>query len=73
MLQNQMLKMRENAMTEGPPMTIDEIFDIVLPPKSGYVRGRGPGPKPPSKSNKLAEEQWKEAEERANKAKKLNE
>ena len=73
MLQNQLLEMRENAMTEGPPMTIDEIFDIVLPPKSGYVRGRGPGPKPPSKANKLAEERRKKAEERANKAEKLNE
>ena len=46
MLQNQLLEMREKALTEGPPMTIDEIFDIVLPQKSGYVRRRGPGPKP---------------------------
>ena len=63
--------MREKAETEGPPMTIDEIFDFVLPPKS--VRGRGPRPKPPSKAHQVAKEQWKEAEERANKAKKLNE
>ena len=73
MLQNQLLEMREKALTEGPPMTIDEIFDIVLPPKSGYVRGRGPGPKPHSKAHQIAEEWRKEAKERANKAKKLNE
>ncbi|KAF3451369.1 hypothetical protein FNV43_RR07464 [Rhamnella rubrinervis] len=58
-----MLEMKEKADTKGPPLTIDEIFDLVLPPRSSYVRGRGPGPKPPSKALRIAKEQLKVAEE----------
>ena len=68
-----MLEMKEKAETEGPAMTVDEICDIVLPNKSGYVQGRGAGPKPHSKAYRLTEERQKVAEERARKAKKLNE
>ena len=68
-----MLEMKEKAETEGPAMTVDEICDIVLPNKSGYVRGRGAGPKRHLKAYTLAEERQKAAEERATKAEKLNE
>ena len=40
-------------------MTIDEIFDIVLPQKSGYARGHGPGPKPLSKAELLRHDKRK--------------
>ncbi|KAF3457795.1 hypothetical protein FNV43_RR02454 [Rhamnella rubrinervis] len=53
---NQLCVMKEKAETEGPPMTVDEIFDTVLPPRSGYARGRGPGPKPPSQAQRDAEQ-----------------
>ena len=72
MLQNHMLEMKEKVDIEGPAMIVEEIFDAVLPPKSGYARGRGPGPKPPSNAQRLAEEQRKIAGERANTAEKLN-
>ena len=68
-----MLEMKEKANTEGPPMTVDEIYDIVLLNKLGYVWGRGAGPKPHSKAYRLAEERQKVVKERARKAKKLNE
>ncbi|KAF3455859.1 hypothetical protein FNV43_RR00501 [Rhamnella rubrinervis] len=57
--------MKEKTNIEGQPMTTDEIFDIVLPPRSGYVRGCGSSPKPPSKAHRVAEKQFKEVEERA--------
>ncbi|KAF3450515.1 hypothetical protein FNV43_RR06600 [Rhamnella rubrinervis] len=47
---NQLSEMKEKADTEGPPMIVDEIFDIVLPLRSGYIQGRGPGPKLHSKA-----------------------
>ncbi|KAF3443231.1 hypothetical protein FNV43_RR12913 [Rhamnella rubrinervis] len=65
--------MKEKVDIEGPPMTFYEIIDFLLPPRSSYVRGRGPGPKPPSKAQQVVKEQFKEAEERAKAAEKMNE
>ena len=65
-MQNQLLEAKEKSEAEGgTPMTIDEIFDTVIPPKSGYVQGCGSGPKPMTKAHKLAEQQRQEAETRA--------
>ncbi|KAF3448100.1 hypothetical protein FNV43_RR08810 [Rhamnella rubrinervis] len=61
------------SLTTGPPMTIDEIFDVVLPPRSCYARGRDPGPKPPSKAQRIVEEQLKVAKERVKAVEKMNE
>ncbi|KAF3433873.1 hypothetical protein FNV43_RR24976 [Rhamnella rubrinervis] len=55
----QMLEIKEKADTQGPPMTIDEIVDVVLPPRSGYAHGHGPSPKPPAKAQRIVEEQLK--------------
>ncbi|KAF3455217.1 hypothetical protein FNV43_RR05665 [Rhamnella rubrinervis] len=65
--------MKEKADIEGPPMTVVEIFDIVLHPKSGYVRGHDPSPKSHSKAHQLAEEQLKEPKERAKATEHMNE
>ena len=44
-MQNQLLEAKEKSEAEGgTPMTIDEIFDTVIPQKSGYVQGCGSGP-----------------------------
>ncbi|KAF3435188.1 hypothetical protein FNV43_RR22275 [Rhamnella rubrinervis] len=61
---NQLCAMKDKAETEGPPM-IDEIFDLFLPPRSGYAFRRGPGPNHLHKQED-AEQQVKAAEERAN-------
>ncbi len=53
-------------------MTIDEIFDAVVPPRSRYVQGSGPGLKPNSKANAAEKAKRKEAEDRAMAAEKLN-
>ena len=53
-------------------MTINEIFDSVIPPKLGYVQGCGSGPKPMTKAHKLAEQRRQEAETRAEAAKQRN-
>ncbi|KAF3443652.1 hypothetical protein FNV43_RR13342 [Rhamnella rubrinervis] len=47
---NQMCAMKEKVETEGPPMTVDETFDTVLTPRSGYARGRGHVLKPHSQA-----------------------
>ena len=54
-------------------MSIDEIFDSVVPLKSGYVQGLGPGPKPISRELKMSEQRRKDAEERARAAEEQNE
>ncbi|KAF3455829.1 hypothetical protein FNV43_RR00471 [Rhamnella rubrinervis] len=46
---NKLVEAKENNEAEGLGMTMDEIFDSVLPPRKGYVIGLGPGPKPISK------------------------
>ena len=72
-MQNQLLEAKEKSEAEGgTPMTIDEIFDTVIPPKSGYVQGCGSGPKPMTKAHKLAEQRRQEAETRAEVAKQRN-
>ncbi|KAF3454057.1 hypothetical protein FNV43_RR04504 [Rhamnella rubrinervis] len=48
-MQNQLLEVKEKPKAEGLKMTIDEIFDNVLLPKSGL----GPGPKSISKQSLL--------------------
>ena len=68
-----MLEAKEKSEAEGnTPMTIDEIFDIVIPPKSGYVQGCGSGPKPMTKAHKLAKQRRQEAETRAEAAEQRN-
>ena len=54
-------------------MSIDEIFDSVVPLKSGYVQGLGPSPKPISRELRLSEQRRKDAEERARAAEEQNE
>ena len=72
-MQNQLLEAKEKSEAEGgTPMTIDEIFDTVIPPKSGYVQGCGSGPKPMTKAHKLVEQRRQEAETRAKAAEKRN-
>ena len=53
-------------------MTINEIFDSVIPPKLGYVQGCGSGPKPMTKAHKLAEQRRQEVETRAKAAEQRN-
>ena len=72
-MQNQLLEAKEKSEVEGgTPMTIDEIFDTVIPPKSGYVQGCGSGPKPMTKAHKLVEQRRQEAETRAQAAEQRN-
>ncbi|KAF3455878.1 hypothetical protein FNV43_RR00520 [Rhamnella rubrinervis] len=54
-------------------MTIDEIFNSVVPPKSGYMQGFGPGPKPMSRALRFSDQRRKEAEDRARAAEEKNE
>ena len=64
-MQNQLLEAKEKSQAEGgTPMTIDEIFDSVIRPKSGYVQGSGSSPKPRSKAHILSEQRRQEAESR---------
>ena len=65
MIQNKLVDAKEKNEAEGSPMTMDQIFDSVLPSKAGYVKGLGPGPKAIAKGQKLLVQQKKEAEERA--------
>ena len=70
-MQNQLLEAKEKSQAEGGiPMTIDEIFDSVIRPKSGYVQGSGP--KPRSKAHILSEQRRQEAESRLEAAEKRN-
>ena len=55
-MQNQLVEANERFETEGVHMTSDEIFNSVVPPKSRYVQGLGPGPKPIVKHNKLIQQ-----------------
>ena len=72
-MQNQLLEAKEKSQAEGGiPMTIDEIFDSVIRPKSGYVQGSGSGPKPRSKAHILSEQRRQEAESRLEAAEKRN-
>ena len=72
-MQNQLLEAKEKSEAEGGiPMTIDEIFYSVIPPKSGYVQGCGSSPKPMTKAHKLAEQRRQEAETRAQAAEQRN-
>ncbi|KAF3455848.1 hypothetical protein FNV43_RR00490 [Rhamnella rubrinervis] len=52
---------------------MDRITLCVVPPKSGYVQGFGPGPKPISRTLRLSEQRRKEAEDRAKSAEERNE
>ncbi|KAF3453576.1 hypothetical protein FNV43_RR04016 [Rhamnella rubrinervis] len=72
-IQNQLIEAKERCEAEGLDMTIDEIFNSVVPPKSGYVQGFGPGPKPMSRALRLSEQRRKEAEDRAKSAEERNE
>ena len=72
-MQNQLLEAKEKSQAEGGiPMTIDEIFDSVIRPKSVYVQGSGSGPKPRSKAHILSEQRRQEAESRLEAAEKRN-
>ena len=72
-MQNQLLEAKEKSQAEGGiPMTIDEIFDSVIRPKSGYVQGSGSGPKPRSKAHILSEQRRQKAESRLEAAEKRN-
>ena len=72
-MQNQLLEAKEKSKAEGGiPMTIDEIFDSVIRPKSGYVQGSGSGPKPRSKAHILSEQQRQETESRLQAAEQRN-
>ena len=72
-MQNQLLEAKEKSQAEGGiPMTIDEIFDSVIRPKSGYVQGSGSGLKPRSKAHILSEQRRQEAESRLEAAEKRN-
>ena len=72
-MQNQLLEAKEKSQAEGGiPMTIDEIFDSVIRPKSGYVQGSGSGPKPRSKAHILSEQRRQEAESRLQAAEQRN-
>ena len=72
-MQNQLLEAKEKSQAEGGiPMTIDEIFDSVIRPKSGYVQGSGSSPKPRSKAHILSEQRRQEAESRLEAAEKRN-
>ncbi|KAF3433690.1 hypothetical protein FNV43_RR24793 [Rhamnella rubrinervis] len=70
---NQLIETKERCEAEGLDMTIDEIFNSVVPPKSGYVQGFGHGPKPMSRALRLNEQRRKEVEDRAKSAKERNE
>ena len=72
MIQNKLVDAKEKNEAEGSPMTMDQIFDSVLPSKAGYVKGLGPGPKAIAKGQKLLMQQKKEAEERARAAEERN-
>lgn len=66
-----MLELRAKYQEEGVPMTDGEICMEVLGKKSGYVRGLGPGPKPPSSlSGKTSNAELDEARKRADEAEK---
>ena len=68
-----MLEAKKKLEAEGGiPMTIDEIFDIVILPRSSYVEGSGSGLKPMSKAHKLSEQRRQEAENRAQAAEQRN-
>ena len=72
-MQNQLLEAKEKSQAEGGiPMTIDEIFDSVIRPKSGYVQDSGSGPKPRSKAHILSEQRRQEAESRLQAAEQRN-
>ncbi|KAF3454055.1 hypothetical protein FNV43_RR04502 [Rhamnella rubrinervis] len=53
---NQLIEANERCEAEGLDVTIDKIFNSVVPPKSGYVQGFGPGPKPMSRTLRLSSE-----------------
>ena len=73
-LQRKLVEAKEKAEAEdGNAMTIDEIFDSIVPSKKGYVQGRGSYPKPISTAYKVLEQRQKEAEERAKAAESMNE
>nr|GMD88056.1 uncharacterized protein LOC109177058 [Ipomoea batatas] len=41
-----MVAMLETSELEGNPMTVVQVYDVVMGKKSGYIKGMGNGPKP---------------------------
>ncbi|XP_031107366.1 uncharacterized protein LOC116012037 isoform X3 [Ipomoea triloba] len=41
-----MITMLETSTSDGNPMTVDQVYDVVMGTRSGYIKGMGNGPKP---------------------------
>nr|GLL46124.1 uncharacterized protein LOC109179048 [Ipomoea trifida] len=41
-----MVAMLETSELEGNPMTVVQVYDVIMGKKSGYIKGMGNGPKP---------------------------
>nr|GMD83503.1 uncharacterized protein LOC109177058 [Ipomoea batatas] len=41
-----MITMLETSASDGNPMTVDQVYDLVMGTRSGYIKGMGNGPKP---------------------------
>nr|GMD07293.1 uncharacterized protein LOC109177058 [Ipomoea batatas] len=45
-LDQKMITMLETSASDGNPMTVDQVYDVVMGTRSGYIKGMGNGPKP---------------------------
>nr|GMD86635.1 uncharacterized protein LOC109177058 [Ipomoea batatas] len=45
-LAQKMITMLETSTSDGNPMTVDQVYDVVMGTRSGYIKGMGNGPKP---------------------------
>nr|GMC99880.1 uncharacterized protein LOC109177058 [Ipomoea batatas] len=41
-----MITMLETSASDGNPMTVDQVYDVVMGTRLGYIKGMGNGPKP---------------------------
>nr|GMC69556.1 Transposase, Ptta/En/Spm, plant [Ipomoea batatas] len=41
-----MITMLETSTSDGNPMTVDQVYDVVMGTRSGYIKGMGNGSKP---------------------------